>query len=233
MCGRYALTIDTDTLIEILQSRYGIAGDLPFDYQPRYNIAPGQQVISIINDGEKNRVGSLQWGLIPAWAQDPSMGSKMFNARSETLIEKPAFKSSFLHRRCILLADSFYEWKKEENRKIPMRVMMKDKSLFSLAGLWSTWRPAEGSPVSSCTIITTLPNALMAHLHHRMPTILTAETEKLWLNPEIRDPHFLKSLLAPFDPREMEAYEVSSLVNSWKNETPDCIRPVGGLHLSG
>lgn len=233
MCGRYALTMDTDTLMDTLRERYGIEGNLVFDYHPRYNIAPGQQVVVIINDGTKNRVGLLQWGLIPSWAQDPAIGNKMFNARAETLSEKPAFKHSFLNRRCLVLADSFYEWKKDGDNKIPLRVKMKDNSILALAGLWNTWKPAEGSPISSCTVITTTPNPLMAQLHHRMPVILSTDTEKLWLNPEIRDPDLLASLLTPFPPESMEAYEVSSLVNSWKNDTPDCIKKVGFLHLRG
>lgn len=233
MCGRYALTMDTDTLMDTLRERYGIEGNLVFDYHPRYNIAPGQQVVVIINDGTKNRVGLLQWGLIPSWAQDPSIGNKMFNARAENLSEKPAFKHSFLNRRCLILADSFYEWKKDGDSKIPLRVKMKDNSILALAGLWSTWKPAEGSPISSCTVITTTPNPLMAQLHHRMPVMLSIDTEKLWLNPEIRDPDLLASLLTPFPPESMEAYEVSSLVNSWKNDTPDCIKKVGSLHLHG
>lgn len=233
MCGRYALTMDTDTLMDILRERYGIEGSLVFDYHPRYNIAPGQQVVAIINDGTRNRVGLLQWGLIPGWAQDPSIGNKMFNARAETLSEKPAFKHSFLNRRCLILADSFYEWKKDGDNKIPLRVKMKDNSILALAGLWSTWKPAEGSPISSCTVITTTPNPLMAQLHHRMPVILSTDAEKLWLNPEIRDPDLLGSLLTPFPPESMEAYEVSSVVNSWKNDTPDCIKKVGSLHLRG
>lgn len=233
MCGRYALTMDTDTLMDTLRERYGIEGNLVFDYHPRYNIAPGQQVVVIINDGTKNRVGLLQWGLIPSWAQDPSIGNKMFNARAETLSEKPAFKHSFLNRRCLILADSFYEWKKDGDSKIPLRVKMKDNGILALAGLWSTWKPAEGSPISSCTVITTTPNPLMAQLHHRMPVMLSIDTEKLWLDPEIRDPDLLTSLLTPFPSESMEAYEVSSLVNSWKNDTPDCIKKVGSLHLHG
>lgn len=231
MCGRYALTIEEDELQDILKYRYEIEGKLPFDYQPRYNIAPGQQVISIINDGTRNRVGMLRWGLIPVWAGDPSIGSRMFNARSETLMEKPAFKNSFVNRRCIILADSFYEWKKEGEDKIPMRVRLKSGGVFSLAGLWSTWKPQEGMPISSCTVITTVPNPLMSQLHHRMPVILSPDSEKQWLNPALKEPDILSSLLSPYDSSGMEAYQVSPLVNSWKNDVPECIEKSGDLHL--
>lgn len=227
MCGRYALTVDIQAMLDILMNRYNIKIALPLnEYRPRYNIAPGQQVLAVINDGKQHRAGMLHWGFIPPWAQEPSIGYKMINARSETLAEKPAFKASFQNRRCTILADSFYEWKKEKNRKVPMRVKLKNNQVFALAGLWTSWKPQDGDIVYSCSIITTTPNHLMAELHHRMPVILSAENEKLWLDPSIKDIELLKSLLTPYPSEEMEAYEVSTAVNSWRNDTPECILPV-------
>ena len=227
MCGRYTLTLDIQTMLQVLLNRYDIELSLPFaDYRPRYNIAPGQQIMAVINDGKQNRTGTLHWGLIPSWAKDPSVGYKMINARAETAAEKPAFKSSFQSRRCTILADGFYEWKKEKDKKVPMRVKLKQDRLFALAGLWASWKSPKGESIYSCTIITTTPNDLLEDLHHRMPVILPAESEKIWLDPSIEDTDLLKSLLTPYPSHEMEVYEVSPRVNSWQNDTPDCILPV-------
>lgn len=220
MCGRYTLLHELDALFDYYQS---VPADL--SYQISFNIAPSQSVIAVVNDGNQNRIGQLKWGLVPSWADDPKIGYKMINARAETIDQKSAFKSLLSRRRCVIPADSFFEWRKTPERKIPMRIRLKNESLFSFAGLWDRWEK-DGKAIQSCTIITTQPNTLMENIHNRMPVILTKGAEKEWLNPAIKDPVQLKNLLIPFQSEDMEAYEVSSIVNSPKNNQPEVIEPV-------
>lgn len=220
MCGRYTLLHELDALFDYYQS---VPADL--SYQISFNIAPSQSVIAVVNDGNQNRIGQLKWGLVPAWADDPKIGYKMINARAETIDQKSAFKSLLSRRRCVIPADSFFEWRKTPERKIPMRIRLKNESLFSFAGLWDRWEK-DGKAIQSCTIITTQPNTLMENIHNRMPVILTKGAEKEWLNPAIKDPVQLKNLLIPYQSEDMEAYEVSSIVNSPKNNQPEVIEPV-------
>jgi putative SOS response-associated peptidase YedK len=221
MCGRYTIVITIDELmlhymIEVPTNRY---------HTPRYNVAPGQLVMAVINDGEKNRLGELKWGLVPSWAQDEKISYKMINARAESVTEKPGFRASFQRKRCLIPADSFYEWKKIGADKQPMRIMLKDEGIFSMAGLYDTWTAPDGRKVSSCTIITTTPNALMVDIHDRMPVILGLEAEKIWLDKEqkLED---LQDLLRPFPAEDMLAYPISKLVGNVKNDNPACIEPV-------
>lgn len=220
MCGRYTLLHELDALFDYYQS---VPADL--SYQISFNIAPSQLVIAVVNDGNQNRIGQLKWGLVPSWADDPKIGYNMINARAETIDQKSAFKSLLSRRRCVIPADSFFEWRKTPERKIPMRIRLKNESLFSFAGLWDRWEK-DGKAIQSCTIITTQPNTLMENIHNRMPVILTKGAEKEWLNPAIKDPAQLKNLLIPFQSEDMEAYEVSSIVNSPKNNQPEVIEPV-------
>ncbi len=164
-----------------------------------------------------------RWGLVPFWAKDPSIGYKMINARSETVAQKPAFKQSFARRRCLIPADSFYEWMKDGPRKRPFNIGMKDDSVFAFAGLWDSWEPPDGPPVESCTILTTAANSLVSALHDRMPVILPPEHCEAWLNAPASE---ASSLLLPFDPAPMKRYEVSLLVNNPKNDSPECIAPL-------
>lgn len=221
MCGRFSLIQNLHTIA----SRYDAVYASNLEYNERYNIAPSQQILAVINDGSTNRLGQLRWGLIPFWAKDAKIGYKMINARAETLQEKPAFKHSFKRKRCIIPADSFYEWKAENNVKKPMRIQLKSHEIFSLAGLWEQWEQ-NGETIYSCTIITTAPNALMEDIHDRMPVILKREDEESWLNRSIEDTDSLKQLLTMYPAEEMEAYEVSSEVNSPKNDNPNIIIPV-------
>lgn len=223
MCGRFTLTASLAEIAERFDAVYSIK---PEDFSPSYNIAPSQSVLAVINNGKTNRMGFLRWGLIPPWAKDISIGYKMVNARAETLTEKPSYRQAFYKRRCLIVADSFYEWKQINNQKIPMRILLKSHGLFAMAGLWEHWTSPDGNSIFSCTIITTKPNQLMASIHDRMPVILKPEDEKIWLNPSIRDPHVLKSLLKPYDSERMKAYEVSPLVNSPKNNSPELIQPI-------
>ena len=195
------------------------------NYKPNYNVAPTQDIAVIINNGS-NFLGMYKWGLIPFWAKDPTIGHKMINARAETLEEKTSFKVNLQRKRCLVVADGFYEWKKEGRTKRPYRITLKNQELFGFAGLWDTWKSSTGDIINSCTIITTSSNEVMAPLHNRMPVILSKEVEQIWLDPSIVDSYFLKSLLLPFPANQMIPYEVSSRVNSVKNNGPECIEPV-------
>lgn len=214
MCGRFTLFADYDEILE----RFDV--DVAFDeenYFPNFNVAPSQSIISIINDGNSNRLGSLRWGLIPGWAKDEKVGYKMINARSETVNEKPSYRHAFLKKRCIIPMDSFYEWKVKENGKVPMRIKMKSDEIFGVAGLWEAWKNSNGQTIHSCTILTTEANSLVKDIHDRMPVIFTRKNEKKWLNPSLQEKETLKSMLVPFDAALMDAYPVSSEVNSPKN----------------
>ena len=223
MCGRYSLFSD----IRIIEERFGEVTFEEDDYEPSYNIAPSQQVMTVINDGTKNRLGYLKWGLVPPWAKDSKIGFKMINARSETVHEKPSFRESFKKKRCLVVADSFFEWKRTNDKKVPMLVKLKSDELFAMAGLWETWKSPTGEPIHSCTILTTEPNDLMSNIHDRMPVILKPEDESIWLDSSIKDVNNLKHLLRPFENDTLEAYEVSELVNSPKNNSPVLINQVG------
>lgn len=219
MCGRYTLTVDEELILVRFQS-VKVTDDV---YTKRYNIAPGQLVFAIVNDGEKNRLGTLRWGLIPPWAKDPKLGYKMINARGETLAEKPAFKRAFRRQRCLIPADGFYEWPFSGKEKQPYRIRLKSGELFAFAGLWERWSAPDGTVIHSCTIITTEANELLADLHPRMPVILKKEDEALWLDRNCNDVALLETLLKPYPADEMEVYPVSSEVNSARNDYPSLI----------
>ncbi len=223
MCGRFTLSTNMDDL----QERFDFeARDLVF--RASYNVAPTQQVLAVLgsaDDGGKNQPEIMRWGLIPFWAKDPSIGSRMINARSETVAQKPAFRNALQKRRCLVLADGFYEWRKEGKDKVPMYICSRSREPFAMAGLYETWKLPEGEPVRSCTIITTTPNKLMEPIHNRMPVILPRGAEATWLDRENEDQDALTSLLMPYPEGEMEAYVVSTLVNSAKNNFPECIAP--------
>ncbi|MGE7591704.1 SOS response-associated peptidase [Peribacillus frigoritolerans] len=222
MCGRFTLFTD----IEEIKERFDIQGSFDEEYQFSYNIAPSQSVLSVINDGVGNRLGYLRWGLIPFWAKDEKAGYKMINARAETIAEKASFRNAYKKKRCLIIADSFYEWKKTPERKIPMRIKLKNHAPFGMAGLWESWKSPEGISIYSCSVITTVPNELMTSIHDRMPVILKPEDEKDWLNPSINDPAYLQQYLKSFDSEQMEAFEVSTDVNSTKNNTPNLIQQI-------
>jgi putative SOS response-associated peptidase YedK len=182
-------------------------------------------VLTLI-DAQEHRAEFLRWGLIPSWAKDPGIGDRMINARAETVAEKPSFRRALQKRRCLVLADGFYEWRKEGKKKTPLHIALKSHEPFGFAGLWETWKPPTGETIHSCTIITTTPNALMESIHNRMPVILTREAEALWLDRRVEDPQALLPLLAPYPAEAMDAYVVSPLVNSPRNDTSACIEPV-------
>ena len=218
MCGRFTLTSNLDDL----QGRFGfLEGRL--DYQPRYNVAPSQPVLTIVNDGQR-RAELLRWGLIPFWAKDPKIGYRMINAVGETVTNKPAFRAAFRRRRCLVLADGFFEWRKAGKKKIPTYIFLKSRETFAFAGIWETWKAPDGETVRSCAIVTTKPNAFMEQIHNRMPVILSEETEALWLDPMTEAAGVLEPLLMPSPAELMDSYPVSDLVNSPKNYGPDCIQ---------
>jgi putative SOS response-associated peptidase YedK len=224
MCGRFTLTASVDQLIDRFDIEYFLEQE---DFQPSYNIAPSQSVVAVINNGLHNKMGYLRWGLIPPWAKDMSIGHKMINARSETLLEKPSFRTAYKKKRCLIIADSFYEWKRlDEKRKIPMRIKLKSEGLFAMAGLWESWQSPDGKSIFSCTVITTTPNKLVEGIHDRMPVILRPEDERTWIDPSINDTRILEPLMAPLDEKLMEVYEVTSLVNSPKNNSIELIHRI-------
>jgi putative SOS response-associated peptidase YedK len=224
MCGRFTLTATVDQLIDRFDIEFFLQEE---EYNPSYNVAPSQSVLAVINDGARNKMGFLRWGLIPPWAKDMSIGYKMINARAETLIDKPSFRNAYKKKRCLIVADSFYEWKRLDSKtKIPMRIKLKSNELFSMAGLWENWKSPEGKSIYSCSVITTSPNELVQDIHDRMPVILNPEDEKYWLDPSITDTTKLNPLLKPLDHTLMEAYEVSPLVNSPKNNSIELIQKI-------
>jgi putative SOS response-associated peptidase YedK len=221
MCGRFTLTTD----LEQLEERFSFhTANLSFT--PRYNIAPSQPVLAIVEDDKGHRGGLLRWGLIPSWAKDAAIGNRMINARAETVAEKPSFRRALQQRRCLILADGFYEWRKEGKKKTPLFITLTSRAPFAFAGLWETWRPSDGETIHSCTIITTTPNALMESIHNRMPVILTREAETAWLDRTITEPEKLLPFLVSYPETLMDAYEVALTVNSPKNDSPACIAPV-------
>ena len=224
MCGRFTLTANIDEIID----RFSVEAFLQDDaYLPNYNVSPSQSVLAVINNGSINKMGYLRWGLIPPWAKDPSIGFKMINARAETLSEKASYRNAYKKKRCLIIADSFYEWKRLDNKtKIPMRIKLKSDKLFAMAGLWEQWKSPEGKSIFTCSVITTTPNELVKDIHDRMPVILRPEDEKIWINPTITDTDYLNTLLKPIDSHLMETYEVSNLVNSPKNNTIDLIQKI-------
>ena len=181
MCGRYTLITDIKKVAEA----FGVAPTL--EAQPRYNVAPTQEVVSILRNGEVH-LDRLRWGLIPTWAKEEAIGSKMINARAETLAEKPSFKRLLRSRRCLVIADGFYEWQAQGGKgKIPMYITLKDQQPFAFAGLWDLWKRPDGEELRTCTIVTTEPNELVASIHNRMPVILGPHARDLWLDSDLHD----------------------------------------------
>ena len=220
MCGRYSLIGD----IGEFAGRFEFDGDW-LAFESAYNIAPTQEVLTVVG-GETRRAGFMRWGLIPHWARDPKIGARMINARAETVAEKPTFRDALRRRRCLVLADGFYEWRRDGAVRRPMRIVMRSGEPFAFAGLWSVWRDPDGNRVPSCAIITTSANELLSPIHDRMPVVLPREMEDFWLDESIDDPGTLRSVLTPHAGDDMEAHEVSSLVNSVANDGPEVIETV-------
>ena len=220
MCGRYSLTASLDELAR----RFDFDSNRD-DFEPRYNIAPTQQVLAVVG-GDNRRAGFIRWGLIPQWSKDGPSSRPLINARAETVAEKPAFRDSLRRRRCLILADGFYEWQTVGDAKRPMRVALRSGEPFAFAGLWSMSSDSEGNRISSCAIITTAANELLRPIHHRMPVILPEKVEDLWLDRALDDPFALTQCLEPYPDDAMEAFEVSTLINSASNDIPEVARPI-------
>jgi len=219
MCGRFTLVSPFVAVTERFHVRVQPAG-----IKPRYNIAPGQEVLCVIRD-EENRIEPLRWGLIPFWAKDPAIGNRLINARAETVAEKPSFRNAFAKRRCLIVADGFYEWRRAGKRKVPVYIGFKSKKPFGFAGLYESWKDPGGKEIRTCTIITTEANDLVRPIHDRMPVILPKAVEDRWLDPGEGSLDRLQALLVPYPAEEMDAYDVTVIVNSAAHDAPDCITP--------
>ena len=217
MCGRYTLIADLGDLAQ----RFEFDGT-DFSYDPGYNIAPTESVRTVRNvDGRE--AAFMRWGLIPFWAKDPKIGSRMINARAETVAEKPAFRNALKKRRCLVLADGYYEWQKTPAGKGPFRIVMGSGEPFAMAGLWETWRDPQGKVVPSYTIITTAANDYLAPIHNRMPVVLPQKSAESWLDSGVEDAASLTHILVPTPDDYLHAYEVSTIVNNARNHSPEVI----------
>lgn len=214
MCGRYALTSPPAVIAERFHLLW-----TP-ELAPHYNIAPGQAIPVVRETGQGRELAYLKWGLIPSWAKEASIGMKLINARGETLADKPAFRSAYRQRRCLVPANAFYEWKVVAGRKQPYCISLRDDGPFGMAGLWEHWQAPDGQVVESCTIVTVDANALIAALHDRMPLIVAPEDYDAWLAAESKElPHAVAA-------GDMRYYPVSPLVSNARNDVPACLAPI-------
>ncbi len=222
MCGRFTLRQSPEEIAQAFK-----IPDVP-PLEPRYNIAPTQPVATVLKTPENpdRQFRMLHWGLIPFWANDPKLGSKLINARAESVADKPAFRSAFRHRRCLIVADGFYEWQQQENGKQPFYLRLKDDRPFAFAGLWEHWQEDGGEAIDSCTILTTDANELTRPIHSRMPVILDPKDYDMWLDPNVSDSETLQPLLHPYASEKMQAYPVGKTVNRPTNDRPECIEIV-------
>src|SRR5947209_15306602 len=205
MCGRFSQKSPSKKIAK----KFGVEEVPPL--LERYNVAPSQAVLGIREAEGMREATFFKWGLVPRWADDPSIGNKLINARSETITEKPSFREAFLRRRCLVPVDGFYEWARRGERKRPYYFRMNDGEPFAIAGLWEMWEGGD-EPLETCTLLTTEANALLGGIHNRMPVILRPEDYGLWLNREVQRPEMLRPQLRPYPGDEMEFYPVSSLV---------------------
>ena len=224
MCGRYRLSRRKQVVEEYFE-----ANSEEEDWSPRYNVAPTQPVATVRQAGASRVLSMMRWGMVPSWAKDISIGGQLINARSETLLDKPAFRDALRTRRCLIPADGFYEWKKAGKERQPYHFGMKDDALFAFAGLWDRWRSPTGQMLESCSILTTVPNELLKDVHDRMPVILPARHYRTWLTAPATEAQRLTYLLVPFDANLMKRYAVSALVNKPQNEAPECAQEVSEI----
>ena len=220
MCGRFAFYSPREAITDI----FGV--EFPLELEPRFNISPTQYVVALRHPENETRGPAfepvlLRWGLIPSWAKDPRIGNRMINARAETVETKPSFRAAFKRRRCVILADGFFEWRPSDGGKIPYFISMKSRQPFAMAGLWESWKGGD-SPIESCAIITTAANGIMTALHDRMPVILSADDASRWVNVN-NSGQELQSLLLPEDNASIQYWEVSRSVNNSRNSGPELI----------
>ena len=217
MCGRYTLAADA----ELIEGRFDVQL-MGLPRISRYNVAPTQDVLTIAGQGPR-RAGMMRWGLVPSWTKDISVGNRMINARAETLAKRPAFRTALQRRRCLVVADGFYEWASLGNHRIPMRVTLKSGEPFAFAGLWERWKAPSGEDILSCTIITTGPNDVMQPVHDRMPVILSEQDHDAWLDPDNPDLDAVRELMGPCPADQLARTAVSSHVNSPRHDDQQCI----------
>ncbi|MEK6779281.1 MAG: SOS response-associated peptidase [Candidatus Deferrimicrobiota bacterium] len=222
MCGRFTLFEPS----AVLSKEFGVP--VSIDFAPRYNIAPSQMapVVRASPADEGREFTRLRWGLIPSWAKDPSIGNRLINARAETAVEKPAFRSALRHRRCLVPASGFYEWQKLDRKKQPFYIRMRDGLPFAFAGLWEHWEDPGGSTIETYTILTTAANTILSPIHDRMPVIVAPGEYNRWLDPSLQGPDSLAPLLVPFPPEEMLAFPVGPRVNTPSFDDARCIDPL-------
>jgi putative SOS response-associated peptidase YedK len=222
MCGRFTL-FEAD---KVLSKEFGVSGVPPLS--PRYNIAPSQPIAAVRtpHTGGGRELALLRWGLIPSWSKDPAIGNRLINARAETVQEKPSFRNAFRRHRCLIPANGFYEWQRQERGKQPYFVRMRDERIFAFAGLWDRWESPDDGVIETCAILTTAANAVLAPIHGRMPVILPQAEYARWLDPALKDPDSLSPLLVPFPPEEMLAIPVSPRVNAPSTDDEKCIAPL-------
>jgi putative SOS response-associated peptidase YedK len=233
MCGRFTLKQPTEAIAAV-KAAIALPNDQTFNIEklpelaPQYNIAPTQMVVAVLHnlESDKREFQELRWGLIPSWAKDVSMGAKLINARAETVAEKPAFRSAFKHRRCLVLADGFYEWQRQNGKKQPFYFRLQDGQPFCFAGLWEQWESPEKEKIASCTILTTEANEVLKPIHDRMPVVLDKKYYDLWLDPQAQKPEALQEVLHPYPASAMTSYPVSTLVNNPKYNNADCINSI-------
>ncbi len=223
MCGRFALYSDPFTLARRFEA------DAPPELSPRYNVAPSQNIHIVRDEGEKRHFALARWGLIPHWAKDIKIGYSTINARAETVASKPAFRSAFRHRRCLIPADGFYEWQTIPGSKVkqPWFIALRDREPMAFAGLWERWQSPEGEELESCSIIVTEANEIMRPIHDRMPVILAPGDWDAWLEPDAKDAGGLQGLLKPYSAEGMAAWPVTTKVNSPRNDSLECMEALG------
>ena len=219
MCGRFTQERPTSDLAEIFA-----AEDLADDPGSRFNVAPTDEAVVVVQRDDHRAIKAYRWGLIPHWADGPKIGNRMFNARAETLASSPVFRDAFRRRRCLVPVDSFFEWRRDGTVRQPFRIVRADGRPLALAGLWSGWRDPETEEVRrTFTIVTTTPNDLMRPIHNRMPVVVPFDAWDRWLDPALPDLGELQGLLVPAPDEDLEAYPVSRAVNNVRNDGPELI----------
>lgn len=223
MCGRYRLSRRK----QLVEEYFGAVSE-EYEWGPRYNVAPSQPVLTIRRDAREpiRKLSTMQWGLIPSWSKDSSIGYKTINARAETVATTASFRDPFKSQRCLVPADGFYEWGRNSTSRQPYCIEVNGGELFAFAGLWDRWTNPEGQVIESCTILTTTPNTLLADIHDRMPVILSPDMYDCWLDPAFKNTAYLSELLKPFDAGLMRRYPVSTRVNQVQNDDADCAKPM-------
>lgn len=230
MCGRYT---QTQSAAAIAQA-FRLSGVPPTS--PRYNIAPTQLVGTVVQTQlhPERQFRVMRWGLVPSWAKDPAIGNRLINARAETVAEKPSFRTALRYRRCLIVADGFYEWQREGRKKQPYYFQLEAHQPFGFAGLWEQWESkTTGEILETCTILTTEANDILRPIHDRMPVILPPDAYERWLDPDLNRATDLLPLLQPYAAAEMVAYPVNPIVNRATNDRPECIQPLEQLHPNG